>query len=68
MFSSSYFAPEYFNEYFKVTGSVTTIGGGHGAWYEVDVNQDELRQFNLKRDDEVILEFMIAFVLSQGSK
>jgi len=61
MFSSSYFTPEYFNEYFKVTGEVIELpSGGFG----VNVNKRGPSQFHLNREDEDILEFVIAFVLS----
>lgn len=65
MFSSDYFPTEYFNEYFKVTGVVSTRPSGGGS---VDVNLRELKRFQLNEDDETILEFVVAFVLSQGSK
>ena len=62
MFSSPYFNPEYFNEYFKVTGDLFDDGGGNSR---VRVNQRELKAFNLEQDDEDILEFVVAFVLSR---
>ena len=61
MFSSSYFTPDYFNEYFKVTAEITDDGGSGS---KVTVNQRELMAFNLEQDDQDILEFVVAFVLS----
>ncbi len=61
MFSSSYFTPQYFNEYFKITGDVVDDGGGNS---KVRVNQRELMAFKLDQDDQDILEFVVAFVLS----
>jgi len=66
VFSSSYFSPEYFGEYFKITGEVTYIdtpGGGGGK--AVNVNQRQLRALKLGKDDQDILEFIVAFVLSR---
>lgn len=61
MFSSSYFNPEYFNEYFKITGEVVDDGSGTKS---VVVNLGQLRSLKLRKEDEDILEFIVSFVLS----
>lgn len=67
MFSSSYFAQEYFNDYFKITGEVYELpdvtGGGGGK--AVQVNWQEIQALGLRKDEEEILEFIVAFVLSR---
>jgi hypothetical protein len=61
MFRSNYFTPWYFNEYFKIRGEVTGGGGGR----KVSVNLEDLKALNLEQDDEEIMEFIVAFVLSR---
>ena len=66
MFSSSYFNQEYFGEYFKITGDVIIIEepeGGSGS-KGVTVNWQELKALGLNRDDQEVVEFIVAFVLS----
>jgi len=62
MFSSSYFNPEYFNEFFKISGTVIEDGGGNSSVY---VNWQQLQAMQLRKGDEDILEFIVAFVLSR---
>ena len=66
MFNSGHFAPDYFGEHFKpIKGEVyVPPGGGGGFW--VNVDQTDLKAFKLKQEDEEILEFVVAFVLSRG--
>ncbi len=64
MFSSNYFTPSYFNEFFKITGEVSYSedGGGNSS---VNVNWQQLKAMKLHKGDEAILEFIVAFVLSR---
>lgn len=64
MFSSLYFTPKYFNEYFKITGDVIDDGGGNSS---VHVNWQQLKALRLGKDDQDILEFIVAFVLSRST-
>jgi hypothetical protein len=63
MFSSSFFNPEYFNEYFKVIGDPIPIlaDGGGGS---KGISQRRLRQ---DEDDQDILDFIVTFVLNRRS-
>lgn len=66
MFSSSHFAPDHFGEHFKITGQVIIIpdeGGGGSKGMVVDYA--ELRRLNLRKEDEEILEFIVAWVMSR---
>jgi len=63
MFTSLYFNPEYFNEYFKIAGKVISLPGGGGGG--VEVNQAELGALGLNHEDEEILAFIVAFVLTR---
>ncbi len=69
MFSSAFFTPKYFNKYFKITGEILDIGvvpsGGGGGQAGVIVNQSQLRALGLRKDDQDVLEFIVAFVLSR---
>ncbi len=63
MFSSAYFPQEYFNEYFKITGEVIRHEDDGGS--SVSVNWQQLKALKLRKGDEDILEFIVAFVLSR---
>ncbi len=63
MFSSSYFTPEYFNEHFKITSSVIQLPGGGGGSHVVDYS--ELRRLKLDKDDQDILEFIVAYMMNR---
>lgn len=67
MFSSAYFSSEYFNEYFKITGEIIPIDeGGSGSGSKgVQVNWRELQLLGLHKDDQEVMEFIVAFVLSR---
>lgn len=47
---------------FEITGTPVTLPGGGGG---VVTNLDEIRGLGLAQDDEVVLEFIVSFVLSQ---
>jgi hypothetical protein len=63
MFSSGFFTPGYFNEYFKATTEpvLDTGGGGSGS---KGILQRRLR---LDEDDQDILDFIVTFVLNHRS-
>ena len=72
MFSSSFFSPEFFGNFFKITGTPVLIkrvdagvkdrgvGGTH-------VNLAPIRGKGFHKDEEDILEFIITFVLNRSS-
>lgn len=66
MFSSSFFSPEFFGDHFKITtGEIIqlpdALGGGSGKV----VDFAAIRKLNLDKDDQDILEFIVAYVISQ---
>lgn len=65
MFSSSYFEPSYFNEYFKITPTDIVLPDDLGGSAAKVVDYKEIRKLNLDRDDQDILEFIVAFVTNQ---
>ena len=63
MFPSGYFSPEYFNEYFEaiIVVVIPVAGGGGGGvrnWYKRN-------EISLPNEDEEIIDFIVAFVLSR---
>lgn len=75
MFSSSFFSPDFFGEFFKVVGTPiiipkppgkgNTLTGGVGGGLHIDLS--EMRNKGFAKEDEDVLEFIIAFVLNRSN-